>query len=361
MKITVEQKDLAALLSRIVSTVEKRNVIPILSNVLLSTDDGIITMTATDLDMSVRSQCPATIETHGAVTFNASMAASIVGKLPRGRLITISYDERNVTIASGSASFDLASMPADEFPEIASAEYESTFIAPAADIKRLLDLSAFAMSTEETRYYLRGVYLHSHEGNVRAVTTDGHRLARIDSGIAAAFPGVILPSKAVAELRKQLSDGNVTVHISPSKIKFDTGDTVLTTKVIDATFPDYARVIPQGNSIIVTADADEMKAASDLVALVSGERTKAVRLSFSMDQCDMEVSGQNNEKGREQVKVDKDGADLEIALNSRYFADVLSHVSGDQVVMRFGGSGDPCIIQPADDDSVLWIVMPTRF
>lgn len=361
MKITVEQKDLAALLSRVVSTVEKRNVIPILANVLLSTDEGIITVTATDLDMAVRSQCAATIEKHGAVTFNAAMAASIVGKLPKGRLITISYDDRNVTISSGSASFDLASLPADEFPELANAEYQSSFTAPASDLKRLLDLSAFAMSSESTRYYLCGVYFHPNEqGMVRAVTTDGHRLARIDSEIKAEFPGVILPSKFVAEIRKQLSEGDVTVSVSSSKIKFDMGDTVMTTKVIEGVFPDYSRVIPQGNNIVVTADADDMKAASDLVALVSGERTKGVRMAFKDGQCDMEVNGANNEKGKESVDIEKEGDDIVIGLNSRYAADVLSHVIGDKVVMRFGGSGDPCVVQPADDLSALWVIMPMR-
>mgnify|MGYP002628703388 CR=1 FL=1 len=360
MHIQIEQAKLANLLSKAVNLVEKRNTIPILSNVLLSTDDGKLTCTATDLDAQVTATTDATVTTHGATTVSAALFAQVVGKLPKGKLITLTDKDGKLTVQSGSAVFDFATLPAEDFPELASSEFEATFTASGAEFKRLFDLSAFCQSDEATRYYLNGVYLHNHEGTARAVATDGHRLARIDSKINAQFPGVIVPRKVVGELRKLIGDDDVTVHISETKMRVTSGDVVLTSKVIDGTFPDYSRVIPQGNDNVFTANANDMKAASDLVALMSSERTKAVRMSFAGGECTLEVAGADSNKGCEVVAVEQDGADVVIGFNSRYMADALSHVSTDRVVLRIGNGGSAAIITPEGDASVLYITMPMR-
>lgn len=359
MRIEIEQRNLADLLSKAVNLVEKRNTIPVLSNVLLSTDDGKLTCTATDMDASVTATTEATVNTHGATTVNAALFAQVVNKLPKGKLITLSEQDGKLTVQSGSATFDFATLPAEDFPELASADFTATFTASGDDFKRLFDLAAFCQSSEETRYYLNGVYLHSHEGQARAVATDGHRLARIDSTIRADFPGIIIPRKIVGELRKMQSD-QVTVQISATKLRVTAGDVVLLSKVIDGTFPDYTRVVPQNNTNLFTANADDMKAASDLVALMSSERTKAVRMSFSGGECKMEVVGADSNKGCEVVAVDQAGDDMVIGFSAKYLADALAHIDSDVVRLQLGSSGDPAIIQPEGDDSVLFIVMPMR-
>lgn len=359
MRIEIEQKNLAELLSKAVNLVEKRNTIPVLSNVLLSTDDGKLTCTATDMDASVTATTDATVIVHGATTVNAALFAQVVNKLPKGKLITLSEAEGKLTVQSGSATFDFATLPAEDFPELASADFTSTFTASGDDFKRLFDHASFCQSSEETRYYLNGVYLHSHKGNARAVATDGHRLARIDSTIQADFPGIIIPRKIVGELRKLHAD-EVMVQISETKLRVTAGDVVLLSKVIDGTFPDYTRVVPQSNTNLFTANADDMKAASDLVALMSSERTKSVRMSFAGGQCKLEVAGADSNKGCEVVAVDQAGDDMVIGFNARYLADALAHVDSDNVVLRLGSNGEAAVIQPEGDESVLYVVMPVR-
>lgn len=359
MRIEIEQRNLADLLSKAVNLVEKRSTIPVLSNVLLSTDDGKLTCTACDMDASVTATTDATVVVHGATTVNAALFAQVVNKLPKGKLITLSEADGKLTVHSGSATFDFATLPAEDFPELASADFTATFTASGDDFKRLFDLSAFCQSTEEVRYYINGVYLHSYEGTARAVATDSHRLARIDSAIKADFPGIIIPRKIVGELRKLQAD-EVTVQISETKLRVTAGDVVLLSKVIDGAFPDYARVVPQANGNTFTANADEMKAASDLVALMSSDRTKAVRMSFAAGECKLEVAGNDSNKGCEVVPVVQDGEDMVIGFSAKYLADALANVDSEVVRLQLGGSGDPAIIQPDGDDSVLFIVMPMR-
>ena len=360
MRIEIEQRNLADLVSKAVNLVEKRNTIAILSNVLLSTDDGKLTCTACDMDASVTATTDATVAVHGATTVNAALFAQVVNKLPKGKLITLSEADGKLTVTSGSATFDFATLPAEDFPELASDKFEAEFDCTGDDFKRLFELSAFCQSSEETRYYLNGVYLHANDQDmVRAVATDGHRLARIDSTIQADFPGIIIPRKIVGELRKLQAD-EVTVQISATKLRVTAGDVVLLSKVIDGTFPDYTRVVPQNNTNLFTANADDMKAASDLVALMSSERTKAVRMSFAGGECKLEVAGADSNKGCEVVSVDQDGEDMVIGFNARYLADALAHVDSDNVVLRLGSNGEAAVIQPEGDDNVLYVVMPVR-
>ena len=359
MKLEIEQRNLSDLLSKAVNLVEKRSTIPVLSNVLLSTDDGKLTCTACDMDASVTATTDATVAVHGATTVNAALFTQVVNKLPKGKLITLSEADGKLTVQSGSATFDFATLPADDFPELASDKFEASFDCTGDEFRRLFDLASFAMSSEETRYYLCGVYLHSHEGIARAVSTDGHRLARIDSAIKAEFPGIIIPRKIVGELRKMDGD-EATVQISATKLRVTAGDVVLLSKVIDGTFPDYTRVVPQNNHNLFTANAEEMKAASDLVALMSSERTKSVRMSFAGGECKLEVAGADSNKGCEVVSVNQDGEDMVIGFSAKYLADSLAHVDSEVVRLQLGGSGDPAIIQPDGDDSVLFIVMPMR-
>lgn len=357
MKLTISQPDLSALLSRVIGAVERRNTIPVLGHILLSTDDGILSASATDLDMSIQSRAEAEVITHGSTTVNATLISALVNKMAKGSLITITANDSRVTVSNGKASFDLSTLPVSDFPEVFSGDYDTELTIDGKELNRLLSKSAVAMSHDEVRYFLNGVYLHSHEGTLRAVTTDGHRLAQIDSAVDAELEGVIIPRKAVAELVKQLGSGDTTLKVSNGKISVDMGDTVVSTKTIDGTFPDYKRVIPQQGDFTVKGDAKELKQASELVSLVSGERTKAVRVSVDGDKCTLSVdTGQD--KAEESVTVDSNG-DCVVGFNAKYFSDAMQQCGDDEVTMNFS-SGAPVIILPSDDDKALYIVMPMR-
>src|SRR6056297_2658208 len=294
MKLSIERAALLRAVSQAQSVVERRNTIPILANVLIEAEGETASFRATDLDIEVVDRIPAQVERAGATTVSAVTLHEIVRKLPDGALVTLIADSATgrPTVEAGRSNFSLATLPREDFPVMASSEYESNFSANAAVLRRLFDKSKFAISTEETRYYLNGVYMHvadSDDGKVlRCVATDGHRLARIDAPLpdgADDMPGVIVPRKTVGEMRKLLDDDDmeIAVSVSETKVRFATPNITLTSKVIDGTFPDYTRVIPQGNTRRLEVDAAEFAKAVDRVATVSSERSRAVKLSLDED------------------------------------------------------------------------------
>ena len=301
MKFSIERGTLLKAVAQAQSVVERRNTIPILANVLIEADGNTVQFRATDLDIEVVDKAAAMVEKAGATTVSAVTLHEIVRKLPDGALVTLSDDgvAGRLNVEAGRSHFNLATLPKEDFPVMASSEYASNFSAPAPVLRRLFDKSKFAISTEETRYYLNGVYLHvstSDGGKVlRAVATDGHRLARIDADLpqgADGMPGVIVPRKTVGELRKLLDDDEmqIAVSVSETKIRFATPNITLTSKVIDGTFPDYTRVIPQGNTRKLEVDASEFAAAVDRVATVSSERSRAVKMSLDEDRLILSVN-----------------------------------------------------------------------
>ena len=294
MKVSIERAQLLKAMSRAQGVVERKNTIPILANVLLEAEGNEVSLRATDLDIEVIEKIPAMVEKAGAITVSAHMLHEIVRKLPDGAQPSLHADPASgrLDVVAGRSRFSLATLPREDFPVMASSEYQCSYAAPAPVLRRLFDKSKFAVSTEETRYYLNGVYLHIAEENgakvLRAVATDGHRLARIDADLPAGAddaPGVIVPRKTVGELRKLLDDDEteIAVSVSETKIRFSVEGLVLTSKVIDGSFPDYTRVIPQGNPKRMEVDAADLAAAVDRVATVSQERTRAVKLAMDHD------------------------------------------------------------------------------
>ena len=362
MKFTIEQQDFNAALSRVVGTVQQKNLIPVLGNVLISASDGRISLTTSDLDIQVTTYVPANVETEGATTVSARLLNDIVKKLSKGKLVSFVASGGSATVSSGRSVLDLATLPEEDFPKIATEVYQSSFTTEQSEFKRLFDVTSFAMSTEEARYYLNGVYLHPFENKARAVSTDGHRLAQADSGIVSGdFAGIIVPSKTVGQIRA-LSIGEseeVIVSISETKIRADFGHTVIVSKVIDGSFPNYKRVIPSKLDKIATVDASDLKRAAELVALVSNERSKAVKISLATGLVSLEVNS-GIEKGIEEVDASYDGPDFEIGINAKYLSDILMQCNGDNAIMHFGTSGDAMKIVPSDDDLVLFVAMPMR-
>ncbi len=371
MKFSIERGTLLKAVGQAQSVVERRNTIPILANVLIEADANSVSFRATDLDIEVVDKVVAQVERAGATTVSAVTLHEIVRKLPDGALVELADDGASgrLTVRAGRSNFSLATLPKEDFPVMASSEYTANFAAPAPVLRRLFDKSKFAISTEETRYYLNGVYLHVAQGDegqvLRCVATDGHRLARIDAPLpegAETMPGVIVPRKTVGELRKLLDDDDVqiAVSVSETKVRFATPDITLTSKVIDGTFPDYTRVIPQGNTRKLEVDAREFAQAVDRVATVSSERSRAVKLSLDEDRLVLSVNAPDAGAAEEELAVAYADEPLEIGFNAKYLLEISSQVDRENAVFLFNSSGDPTLMREGNDTSAVYVVMPMR-
>ncbi|MBO9473941.1 DNA polymerase III subunit beta [Shimia sp. R10_1] len=371
MKISIERAVLLKAVSQAQSVVERRNTIPILANVLIEAEGDTVQFRATDLDIEVVDKANAMVERAGATTVAATTLHEIVRKLPDGALVTLTDDSAagRLTVEAGRSNFSLATLPREDFPVMATSEYTSNFSAPAPALRRLFDKSKFAISTEETRYYLNGVYMHVADADggkaLRAVATDGHRLARIDTDVpagAADMPGVIVPRKTVGELRKLLDDDEmeIAVSVSETKVRFATPDITLTSKVIDGTFPDYSRVIPQGNTRKLEVDAAEFAKAVDRVATVSSERSRAVKLQLDEDRLVLSVNSPDSGAAEEELVVAYNDERLEIGFNAKYLLEIASQVDRENAVFMFNSAGDPTLMREGNDTSAVYVVMPMR-
>jgi DNA polymerase-3 subunit beta len=371
MKVTVERAELLKSLGHVHRVVERRNTIPILSNVLIKAERGKLSLKATDLDLEVIDAIAAEVSPGGSTTVPAHMFYEIVRKLPEGTQVVIegSGDRAVLSIRAGRSRFTLQTLPESDFPDLAAGEMSHSFKLPAADLKRLIDKTQFAISTEETRYYLNGIYLHTAGGNkepaLRAVATDGHRLAQVELPLpdgAAGMPGVIVPRKTVAEVQR-LTDsgqGEVSIELSQGKIRFSVGDVVLTSKLIDGTFPDYARVIPANNDKTLEVDKKDFEAAVDRVSTVSSERGRAVKLSLAGARLVLSVTNPDSGSATEELEVEYKADPLDIGFNSRYLLDIAAQIEGEVAVLKLADPGSPTLIQDKDAKGALYVLMPMR-
>ncbi len=371
MKLSVERSALLRAMSRAQSVVERRNTIPILANVLIEADGDQVSFRATDLDIEVIDRAPAMVSRAGATTVAAHTLHEIARKLPDGAMVELVDDgiAGRLEVRAGRSHFSLATLPREDFPIMASAEYQTNFACPAPVLRRLFDKAKFAISTEETRYYLNGVYMHAATGPdgpvLRCVATDGHRLARIDAALppeAEGLPGVIVPRKTVGELRKLLDDDEATIAVSVSetKIRFATPEVTLTSKVIDGTFPDYARVIPLGNTKRLEVDAAEFAQAVDRVATVSSERSRAVKLALEDDRLVLSVNAPDSGAADEELAVAYGDERLEIGFNAKYLLEIAGQVDRENAVFLFNSAGDPTLMREGNDETAVYVVMPMR-
>ncbi|MBO0905136.1 DNA polymerase III subunit beta [Jiella sonneratiae] len=373
MRIIIERSNLLKSLSHVHRVVERRNTIPILSNVLVRTEDAGMRLKATDLDIEITENVPAMGEEAGATTVPAHLLYDIVRKLPDGSEVKLQTNGEGtqMTISSGRSNFRLQCLPEADFPDITAGSLSHRFSLKASELLRLIERTQFAISTEETRYYLNGIYLHTVEADgdlsLRAVATDGHRLARAEvkapSG-SEGMPGIIVPRKTVGEVQKLLGDSgeddSVTIELSDSKIRFTIGEVVMTSKLIDGTFPDYQRVIPQNNDKELTLDRQTFSAAVDRVSTISSERGRAVKLSLSPDQLVLTVNSPDSGTATEELAVDYGADDIEIGFNARYLLDITSQLSGENAVFKLADPGSPTLIRDGGDETTLYVLMPMR-
>jgi DNA polymerase-3 subunit beta len=366
MKATIERATLLKSLSHVQSVVERRNTIPILSNVLLDArEDGSLRLMATDLDLQVDETVPANVASAGATTVSAHTFFDIVRKLPEGSQVELSATDGKMQVVAGRARFNLSTLPRDDFPVIAEGELPTRFELPAATLRQIIDKTKFAISSEETRYYLMGIFLHVADDMLKAAATDGHRLARVTVAKpdgADGMPDVIVPKKCVLELRKLLDEveGTVEVTLSATKIRFVLGHAVLTSKLIDGSFPDYNRVIPTANDKLLKLDPASFKAGVDRVATIASEKTRAVKVSLDRDRVTLSVTSPENGLATEELAADYSADGLEIGFNARYLLDILGEIDGDTVEVHLADAAAPTLLRENDKSSALYVLMPMR-
>jgi DNA polymerase III subunit beta len=374
MKFTVERAVLIKALAHVQSVVERRNTIPILANVLLAAQDDSLRLTATDMEIAVVEEVPGVrVARPGRTTAPAATLYEIVRKLPEGALVELEQGggEAPLKLRAGRFHTDLAVLPVEDFPSMTEGKLPHRFVLAAGQMRDLVDRTRFAISTEETRYYLNGIYLHAAESDggkvLRAVATDGHRLARFEEPLpegAAGIPGVIVPRKTVVELRKLAEETQepVEVHLSDTKIRFDLGAVHLTSKLIDGTFPEYDRVIPRGNDKVLEVDKRAFAEAVGRVAAISSERSRPVKLSLERNH--LLLSASSAEQGQAQEELDAEvvryeAAPIEIGFQARYLNDITDQI-GDKVVFKFADGSAPTLVMDAAKPEALYVLMPMR-
>src|SRR5579872_2970534 len=373
MKLIIERAALLKSLGHVQSVVERRNTIPILSNVRIDASKGAVGLNATDMDIEIVESTTADVGKGGATTAPAHTLYDIVRKLPDGAQVEMASttDGSQIALSAGRSKFTLSCLPVEDFPAMTGGDFTHTFKLGAADLRGLIDRTRFAISTEETRYYLNGIYLHAAESEgtrvLRAVATDGHRLARVEEPLpegAGSMPGVIIPRKTVNELRKLLDEvsGNVEVALSDTRIQFHADAVMLTSKLIDGTFPEYERVIPRGNDKVLRVGKKDFADAVGRVSAISAERSRPVKLSLARDL--LVLSAASPEQGTATEELDSDhvtyeAGPLEIGFQARYLNDITDQIEGD-VEFRFADGSAPTVVRDAADASALYVLMPMR-
>ena len=375
MKISIERAALLRSLAHVQSVVERRNAIPILSNVLIEASGATLRLNTTDMDISIVEATEAAVTAAGATTTPVHTLHDIVRKLPDGAQVELALEDDGSRLAlrAGRSSFRLSCLPREDFPALEGDSMPHEFPMSAADLRTVIERTRFAISTEETRYYLNGIYWHAKEENgvqlLRAVATDGHRLARLEMPLpegAAGMPGVIVPRKTVNELHRLIAEAEASVQIglSENKIRFSFGDIELTSKLIDGTFPDYERVIPVGNDRAMTVATKLFREAVDRVSTISTEKSRAVKLMLGPGptggNLTLQATSPDAGSATEELEIAYGDEEMEIGFNARYLLDIATQIEGEELKFELADSGSPTVIRDLADEASLYVLMPMR-
>lgn len=369
MQLTIDSASFLESLSHIQSVVEKRNTIPILSNVHLRADGDQLFLTATDMDLTVIEGVRCQVGQNGACTAPAHTLYEIIRKLPAGAQVELSLRDNQLMVKSSRSRFTLGTLPVGDFPAFDNKPLLHKFTLPTAELRALIDRTRFAILQDETRYYLNGIYIHATKSNempvLRAVATDGHRLARIEMPLpdgAAKIPGVIIPRKTIGEIRKLIdaAAGTVEISLSETQIRFALDNIMLSSKLIDGTFPDYERVIPADNDKILLVDRKSFAAAVDRVATISSEKSRAIKLSLTAGSLTLSAQSAESGQATEEIEVQYTSTPIEVGFNARYLLDIALQIDAEGAQFKLMDGQSPTIIQDPADLSALYVLMPMR-
>ena len=374
MDFRVNSTELLRALSHIHGIVEVRHTLPILSNIIITTHDNLLSLSSTNLDIFCSDDLEAEVSQNGSTSVSAATFYEIVKRLPSGSEIHVSLSEEDstLTLKCGRSKFNLTTISPDDFPKISHDDLNIQFVLSATELKRMIDKTKFAISNEETRYYLNGVFLHQTQKNsidiLRAVATDGHRLAQYDIPLpqgAKDMNGIIIPKKMIQELRRVLDDatGDINIQLNENKIKFSFNNMQIISKVIDGTFPDYTKVIPQSNDKSITTNNEELKKAIDRVSAVAineETKSKAIKLIIESNKISLSVDSTSRGSAIEEIDLDYNNEKVEIGFNSRYLIDICNEIDGDKINLKFLNSTSPAIILDNTDENLFFVLMPMR-
>lgn len=365
MELKIDRETLLKPLQLIIGVVEKRQTLPILGNVLIKIDGDTLSMTATDLEIEMVTHIPLENCGIGETTFPARKFMDICKALPDGALINIKVDGERATIRSGKSRFILSTLPANDFPNIDSFEANTEFTLSQNQLKHLFDKTQFAMAQQDVRYYLNGLLLEFTQEQIRAVATDGHRLALCDEQAAVGCSEtqqIIVPRKAVLELSRLLgnSDEPVTFQLGNNHIRLITSEMTFITKLIDGRFPDYQRVVPQAGDKLVTADRQTLRQALSRASILSNEKYRSVRFKFSNNTLQVLAHNPEQEEAEEDIVVEYNGEILEIGFNASYVMDALGVIGTDSIIMELTDQNSCCLIRSAESQDAKYVVMPMR-
>jgi len=363
MKFSAERESLLAALQAVIGVVERRQTMPILANLLLSADQGKLSVTATDLEVELVATAAIKSGVDGRLTVPGRKLLDICRSLPQEATLAFSQDGEKLTVKAGRSRFVLATLPAADFPVIDELAQQQTLTIPQADLKRLLDKTHFSMAQQDVRYYLNGMLLETDGKMLRTVATDGHRLALCEMDLPAKGSGqqVIVPRKGVLELQRLLgTEGDVEVTIGTNHIRAQIGDVRFTSKLIDGRFPEYGRVIPSAPPKAVVADRETLRAALQRTAILANEKYRGIRLALKKNSMTLQAHNPEQEEAEEEVAVDYNGGPLEIGFNVSYLLDVLGVMTTDQVRLILSDANSSALVQEYDNDDSAYVVMPMR-
>ena len=366
MEFSIKKKILLDCLVHFQSVVERRNTIPILSNIKISALEGGLTLTATDLVMELSEKLVADVKSVGGVTISSQLFFEIIRKAPENADVTLKVDQKtgSVFVLFGESKFSLPTLPADDFPIMDALKLDVSLEIESKEFKNLINNSKFCMGLDESRQYLNGIYLHSSENAISTVATDGHRLAKctISKNEIKSFEGIIIPKKTVLEVSKIAEDytEKILLSFSKTRIKFIFGNLVIVSKLVNASFPDYESVIPKDNDQVMVVDCKSFSQTIDRVSTISDEKFRTVKFAISGNNCIVSSFGNDKSIGTENVNVDFEGSEISINFNARYILDVLNIIKNGKVKFHFSQKTAPTILQSDSLNNSLFLIMQMR-
>ena len=370
MEAILQKNQFLKALTHVQNVVERRNTIPILANILIIAEGVGLKLIATDLDIELIEEVDAKIEKGGSLTAPAHLVYDIIRKLPdSGEIELISNDGKIMTLRAGKSKFSLGCLPKEDFPIIEVENLENELSIDSQKFLKLIDKTRFAISSEETRYFLNGIYFHKNKDTnddvLTMVATDGHRLAKIDfnsSDNIVNMPGVIIPRKTIFELSKLLADysGNIKINVDPNKIIFFVNKSILISKLIDGSFPDYQRVIPDSNNNILKVNRSSFCTAVDRVSTITDDKSPAIKFKLLKDIINMTSVDSESGQATEDVNVEYSGKEIEIGFNAKYILEMVSNLNDENVILQFNDSSSPLIVKEENSPNLIYVLMPMR-